>query len=204
MNGAGFGIASTAMGTIVASIIPPERRGEGISYYAMSNALASAIGPFLGMFIIRLGSFSIIVSLVAMLLVVSLISVFFLKVPEVELTKEQAANMKGFALKNFFEAKAIPISFIGILIGIGLSSILSFIAAYVRDINLVDAGSFFFIVYAAATLISRSFTGRLFDQKEKGKILSCTRPSCCSRWVWWSLVNRIKVGCFCRQGYWLV
>lgn len=171
LNGAGFGIASTATGTIVASIIPPERRGEGISYYAMSNALASAIGPFLGMFIIRLGSFSIIVSLVAILSAVSLISVFFLKVPEIELTKEQAANMKGFALKNFFEAKAIPISFIGILIGIGLSSILSFIAAYVRDINLVDAGSFFFIFYAAATLISRSFTGRLFDQKGENFVM---------------------------------
>jgi len=171
LNGAGFGVASTATGTIVASIIPPERRGEGISYYAMSNALASAIGPFLGMFIMRLGSFSMIVGLVAILLVVSLISVFFLKAPEVELTKEQAANMKGFALKNFFEAKAIPVSFIGVLIGIGMSSILSFIAAYVRDINLVDAGSFFFIIYAAAILISRSFTGRLFDQKGENFVM---------------------------------
>ena len=38
-------------GTIVASIIPSERRGEGIGYYALSVTLAAAIGPFLGMFI---------------------------------------------------------------------------------------------------------------------------------------------------------
>lgn len=46
LHGMGFGIASTATGTIVASIIPQGRRGEGIGYYALSNTLASAVGPF--------------------------------------------------------------------------------------------------------------------------------------------------------------
>lgn len=33
------------------------------------------------------------------------------------------------------------------------------------DIDLVSTASFFFIVYAAAVLVSRPFTGRLLDQK---------------------------------------
>lgn len=46
LNGAALGIASTATGTIVAKIIPHERRGEGTGYYALSVTLAAAIGPF--------------------------------------------------------------------------------------------------------------------------------------------------------------
>lgn len=45
LNGVGFGIASTATGTIVASIIPNERRGEGtkgkllvLSYFSQARS----------------------------------------------------------------------------------------------------------------------------------------------------------------------
>ena len=45
LNGIGYGITSTATSTIVSSIIPTTRRGEGINYYALSMSLAAAIGP---------------------------------------------------------------------------------------------------------------------------------------------------------------
>ncbi|MBP2650849.1 MAG: major facilitator superfamily 1 [Firmicutes bacterium] len=171
LHGAAFGIAATATGTIAASVIPHERRGEGISYYAMSLALASAIGPFLGMFINQQGSFNMVLLLAAILVLASLIAVLFLRVPEAELTEEQLVKMKGVALSNFFEAQAIPISLVSIFIGLGYSSILSFMAVYAREINLADAGSFFFIVYAIATLISRPLTGRWFDQKGENFVM---------------------------------
>lgn len=46
LNGAALGIASTATGTIVAGIIPNERRGEGTGYYALSVTLAAAVSAF--------------------------------------------------------------------------------------------------------------------------------------------------------------
>lgn len=171
LHGVGFGIASTATGTVVASIIPNERRGEGTSYYAMSVTLASAIGPFLGMFLNQQGSFSMMLALVVMLLTVSLITVFFLQVPEAVLTKAQLDEMKGFALNNFFEVKAIPISIISVFVGLGFSSILSFLTSYTREINLIDAGSFFFIVYATSILLSRPLTGRWFDRKGENFVM---------------------------------
>jgi len=57
LNGAAMGIASTATGTIVAKIIPNERRGEGTGYYALSLTVAASIGPFLGMFITQHATF---------------------------------------------------------------------------------------------------------------------------------------------------
>lgn len=171
LHGAGFGISATATGTIVASIIPNERRGEGTGYYAMSTTLASAIGPFLGMFLNQQGSYNMIFVLCGILLSVCFIAAFFLKVSEVELTKEQLDKMKQFTLNNFFESKAFPISIISVFMGFGYSSILSFLSSYTKEINLVYAGSFFFIVYAMSILVSRPFTGRWFDQKGENSVM---------------------------------
>ncbi|WP_145089020.1 MFS transporter [Sporomusa sp. KB1] len=171
LHGAGFGIAATATGTIVANIIPKERRGEGVGYYAMSTTLASAIGPFLGIYLNNHVSFDMIMGLCAILLAVSYIAVFFLKVIAPELTEEQLNNMKQFTLNNFIEFKALPIAIIGALLGFCFSSILSFLAPYTREINLIDAGSTFFVAYSVVILISRPVTGRLFDQKGENIVM---------------------------------
>jgi len=171
LHGAGFGISATATGTIIASIIPNERRGEGISYYAMSVTLASALGPFIGMFLNQQGSFNMIVILAAVLLAASLLVVFFLQVPEAELTKQQLEAMKELSLNNFFEKMAVPISIVSIFIGMGFSTILSFLSSYTREINLADAGNFFFMVYAVSILLSRPLTGRWFDRKGENFVM---------------------------------
>lgn len=171
LNGAAMGIASTATGTIVASIIPDERRGEGTGYYALSVVLAAAFGPFLGMFILNHGGISVNFMLCILLLVLSFIAMFFLQVPSIELSKEQLSKMKKISFHSFFEVKAIPIAIVGLLIGLGYSSILTFLSAYTQELNLVDVGSFFFVVYAAFVLVSRPFTGGLFDRKGENFVM---------------------------------
>ncbi len=165
LNGAALGVASTATGTIVAKIIPHERRGEGTGYYALSVTLAAAIGPFLGMFLGQHAGYNMNFTLCIILLALSFGAVFFVNVPKIEFTKDQLANMKGFSFHKFFEPKAFPIAVIGFFIAFGYSSILTFLTSYAKEINLVDVGSFFFIVYAVFILVSRPFTGRWFDQK---------------------------------------
>jgi len=171
LHGAAFGIASTAAGTIVTSIIPAKRCGEGLGYYMLSVTLATAIGPFLGMFISQHGSFSLIFVACAISAVLSFASALFLSVPEIALTKEQLEAMKGFNFKSFFEPKAIPISIVCGVIYFCYSSVLSFLTVYSREIHLVDAASLFFIIYAVVVLFSRPYTGRLFDSKGENSIM---------------------------------
>lgn len=171
LNGAALGIASTATGTIVAKIIPNERRGEGTGYYALSVTLAAAFGPFLGMFLGQHAGYNMNFALCIILLAISFIAVFFVKVPKIEFTKEQLEKMKGFSIHNFFEAKAVPIAIIGFFIAFGYSSILTFLTSYAKEINLVDVGSFFFIIYAVFIIVSRPFTGRWFDQKGENLVM---------------------------------
>ena len=171
LHGAALGIASTATGTIVASIIPSERRGEGIGYYALSTTLAAAIGPFLGMFINQHASFNVNFILCTILIVFSFVTSLVLHVPKVEFTKEQLEKMNKFKMSNFFEPNAIPISIISAFIGLGYSGVLSFLTSYAIEIHLVDVASFFFIFYAAAILVSRPFTGRWFDTKGENFVM---------------------------------
>jgi MFS family permease len=42
---------------------------------------------------------------------------------------------------------------------------MSFLSFYSESINLVTAGSYFFLIYAIVILLSRPFTGRLMDTK---------------------------------------
>ncbi len=173
LNGAALGIASTATGTIVAKIIPNERRGEGTGYYALSVVLAAAVGPFLGMVLTNHTGIMMNFVLCIILLAFSFIAIFFLKVPAMSFKNTQPVQGKGngFSLFQFFEKKAIPIGIIAFVVAFGYSSILTFITTYTQEINLVDIGSFFFVVYAAFSIASRPFTGRLFDIKGENWVM---------------------------------
>jgi predicted MFS family arabinose efflux permease len=76
-----------ATGTIAANIIPSDRRGEGVSYYAMSTTLASAVGPFLGMYLMQRVTFDKVVVLCASLTAISYVAFLSLK--------ERAADDSG-------------------------------------------------------------------------------------------------------------
>ncbi|KKE79979.1 MFS transporter [Oceanobacillus caeni] len=171
LHGAAFGVASTATGTIVQHIIPDTRRGEGTGYYGLSTTLASAVGPFFGILINQHLGFRMNFVACTALIGISFLVSLFLKVPNVEFHKDPLEKEKGFKLSDFFEAKAIPISIVSILIGISYSSVLSFLTVYAQEINLVNAAGFFFVVYAIATLVTRPYMGKLFDMKGDNAVM---------------------------------
>lgn len=170
LHGLTLGIASTATGTIVAQIIPVTRKGEGIGYYSMSATLATAIGPFIGLYMSQHTSFQVIFGFCLALGILSFITSFFAYVPAIE-KSTKIQETKGFKLSNFVEPKALPIAFITLAVAFCYSSVLSFINFYAIEIDLVETASFFFIVYALAVLVSRPFTGRLMDIKGANYIM---------------------------------
>lgn len=165
-HGIGLGIASTATGTMIAQAIPASRRGEGIGYFSMSTVMATAIGPFFGIFMSQHYPFHMLFVLCLSLSVVTLIMFFFVN----ETVKQPASNKqevvrKRIGLSNFIERKALPISIITLFVALAYSGVLSFISFYAKEINLVETASFFFLVYAIVVLLSRPFSGKLLDVK---------------------------------------
>lgn len=171
LHGVSFGITTTATATIVSDIVPNERRGEGIGYYSLSQILATAIGPFIGMFLSEYGSYTMIFAACTIVSLISFIMLPFLTLRKNKVKEEQIEEARGFKLSNFVEPRAIPISIVCLLIYMCYSSIVSFLNVYAKEINLVDAASLFFLIYAIVVLISRPIVGKMFDLKGENLIM---------------------------------
>ena len=148
VNGFAYGVTSTATSTIVATVIPKTRRGEGINYYGLSLSLAAAIGPFLGILMLSITNFTFIVAFCVALVILCIIGAFLLKFEEPTFSAEVVEEEKGTRISDFLEPRVNSISLVSILVGLSYSGILGFMASYTREVNLVEAGTLFFVVYA--------------------------------------------------------
>ncbi len=171
LHGAAFGMITSVAATVAANIIPKERRGEGLAFFGLSVTLATAIGPFLGMYLYRFESYDMVFTVSAAAALMALLFGIFTATSEVKLTANQTAELTGFKLRNFLEPKAIPICILVTVIYMCYSSLTSFLTPYAREIDLLESASFFFLVYAIVVFVSRPFIGRIFDMKGANVIM---------------------------------
>ena len=164
LHGLALGVGSTAAGTAVAHIIPPDSKAEGIGHYSLSTTLASAIGPFLGLWLLQHAGFNWIFALCLVIAVLGLLAATWLKVPEIDPSHKEIRGLE-FSFGRLLEARAIPVAAVTFLGGLCYASVLAFINVYAAELDLVAAASFFFIVYSVVVLCSRPVTGRLMDRK---------------------------------------
>ena len=54
LHGGPFGALTVANSTVAIDVLPSSRRTEGIGYYGLSNNLAMAIAPTIGIFLYKL------------------------------------------------------------------------------------------------------------------------------------------------------
>src|SRR5690625_1464511 len=164
IQGIGVGIATTATGTIVAQVIPKSRTGEGIGYFSSSIVLAQAIGPLIGIFLLTGSSYTSIFVLSLLMGVVCFLMAFFIKEPQVEVEEEEESVKTGFRITNYIEKTTLPVAVIMLIAGVAYSSILSFISTYAAEIDLMEVGTMYFVVYAIVVLITRPISGKMLDQ----------------------------------------
>ncbi|MGW7975070.1 MFS transporter [Staphylococcus xylosus] len=170
LHGIAFGLSSTATGTISSRIIPEKRKGEGIGYYALSVTTASAIGPFCGIILNQQFGFQSIFIVSLIVIIAALIMALLIKgLPKVSVQTSNTEKITGVAA--YIQKEALPISFVIIFVGIAYSSVLSFLTVYTEQINLATASSFFFIVYAVSTFVTRPFTGKIYDNYGENKVM---------------------------------
>lgn len=163
LHGAGMGMATTVTSTIIAHIVPPQRRGEGIGFFSLSPVLANSIGPFVGLLLSQYFGFSPIFALSLVLSFIGLAISFILRIPLTSAPK--TASTRGIHLSNFIEPKVVPVCLMILIGGFCYSGVVSFLSFYAQEVGVVKAASVFFMVFAVAILLSRPFTGRLFDIK---------------------------------------
>ncbi|ASS77068.1 MFS transporter [Tumebacillus algifaecis] len=162
VHGFGWGLTTTAYGTIVADIIPAQRRGEGMGYYGLSSNLAMALAPLLGIWLMESYGFGLVFAISTGLTVLAILLSQLIKIaPPVrrEPTADASAGKEGL-----FEKKAFFPSFLVLFIAISYGGIVSFITLFAQEVGIANVG-WFFLANAVMVMLVRPFAGVLFDRK---------------------------------------
>lgn len=161
VQGVGWGYSTTATGTIATDLIPPKRRGEGLGYFGLSGNIALAFGPSLGLALYGKISFTWLFIIAASLGLVAFILSNFITYKPVKQTddKREATKRKW----DIFEKSAIKPSVLLFFITLTFGGIATFLPVYTEQEN-IGGIEIYFLLYALFLLISRSFSGRLYDR----------------------------------------
>lgn len=156
IHGFGWAGSTTSAGAIVADIIPPQRRGEGMGYYGMFSNLAMAIGPALGLFLITNVSFDSAFYVSAILATMAFFLTFFLRVPPV-------LRGEGDAKPVFFEPTSFQPGLVMFFVTLTWGGIVSFLPAYAYSLGITDIG-LYFTIYAVVLMAIRPVAGMISDR----------------------------------------
>ena len=170
LHGATYGVASTCTSDIIAKIVPPARRGEGLGYYALSITVSTAVGPLLGMTLSP--NYDLVFTVGLVMYSTALLFACLVHVPEETLTEEQVREAKSFTLNNMLQLSALPLGFVTMVFFLAYSGVLSFISAYAESIDMVRTASFFYVAVSMGTLLSRLTTGKVFDSRGPNGIIT--------------------------------
>ncbi|MGO4547653.1 MFS transporter [Paenibacillus sp. 2TAB23] len=178
VHGVGFGISTTLYGTVASDIIPASRRGEGMGFFGTGNAVAISLGPFLGIWLMEEYGFSALFIVGACILLLAIVFTAFVKGDtKAERVKVQAAAERTSFMLRFVEPKALMPSLLGLLVGLSLGGVISFITLFGKETGVQNIG-FFFLVLALSEFLIRFVSGRIFDTKGRFWVLFPAAVSC--------------------------
>ena len=163
LHGAVFAVGTTTVATLAALILPMERKGEGIGYFAVFSNLAMVVGPFFGLFSISQNEFSPLFLGCITLAILSFWCSNRKPLPEsiIEPVSKTAAS---FNITNFIEPKALPMALIGGFVFFAYAGVLVFIPLYTKLLGLSAYTSIFFAVFACSIVLTRPIVGKIFDR----------------------------------------
>jgi MFS family permease len=160
LNGVGFGVATTAGGTIAADMVPKTRLGEGMGFFGVTMGIPLAVAPPLGLWLVGRGDYADLFWLGALFTAVSLALAAILRAP---VRDKREAPVGRSRLSSMFERTALYPSALMFLLISSFGLILALLALYGKERGLGSVG-IWFTVYAVILTLARSVGGRLSDR----------------------------------------
>lgn len=164
LHGLAWGLAIPAGQTAVVDVIPFSRRGEGIGLYGMAMALGMALSPAVGLLVAGdNGNYDLIFILGAGLGAMNIfiaLKVRYLPAP---------AERPPISMQNIFEVTSLPVGLTAFFGFMGYGTIMNWSAVIAAEIPGASA-SFSFLWMAVGTILSRLFSGRVYDQRGPGLV----------------------------------
>jgi len=159
LNGAAFGVSTTAGGTIAADLVPKARLGEGMGFVGVTMGIPLAVAPPLGLWLAARGDYADLFWLGALFTAISLALAAMLRGPA-EAREISAVRSR---LSSMFERTAVYPSALMFLLISSFGLILALLALYGKERGFGSVG-IWFTVYAIVLTLARSVGGRLSDR----------------------------------------
>ncbi|WML42661.1 MFS transporter [Neobacillus sp. PS3-40] len=160
VQGAGWGLSTTASGTIATDFIPPNRRGEGMGYFGLSGNIAMAFGPSLGLALTSKISFSLFFFICAGLGFAALLFSSKIKFKKVI----QKPIKSGAGKSGLYEKSALQPSILLFFLTTTFGGIAAFLPLYTAQKH-ISGIQWYFLLYALAVMLTRTFAGTWYDKK---------------------------------------
>jgi MFS family permease len=177
LHGVAFGIGSTATATIVGMVTPRSRQGSAMGYYLLSQSVATAIGPFIGLLVITGNSYNGVFAtcVLANIAGLALMPLIYKRIPgPAASTGELAGGNTArtspaeenarFRPGNYLAAWVVPLACVSMVTLICFNGVVAFIGDFAGRQGLYAVAQYYFIIYTAVIIACRPFTGRLFDR----------------------------------------
>lgn len=165
LHGVSLAFFATSVHALVADLVPPLRRGEGVGNFGIAISLAMAAAPPLGTVILEGSSFFALFSVSAATGLVATISSWIMREPR--RPREASPRSTTAAL---LEPSAFFPALIIFLFCLTYGAVTPFVALFAMERDLGNPG-LFFTVYSLVITALRSETGHLSDLHGRGKVI---------------------------------
>ena len=160
LHGFSFGMLTTAGNTLVIDVMPSSRRGEGLGYYGVTNNLAMAFGPMVGLFVISSGNYTLLFLTSLITGIVGLVLGALVRAPRKKIEKTEFK----LSADRFFLKEGIRACFAFFLLAIPYGMTTSYMALYAASSGITHNAGLFFTVMAAGLITSRLNSGKRVDR----------------------------------------
>ena len=181
LHGAPFGSVTVANSTAAIDVLPSSRRNEGIGYYGMSNNLAMAIAPSVGIFIYKYTeSFELLFWLALAIALIGMIIDSTLKYETNNSKPKKPQEQETHKLLDrFFLTRGWLIAVNMVFYGLCFGILSNYLAIYSKEVMGITGGTgTYFIILAVGLIASRLQgskalrQGKLTMNAAEGTILS--------------------------------
>ena len=176
LHGGPFGALTVANSTVAIDVLPSSRRTEGIGYYGLSNNLAMAIAPTIGIFIYKLTqSFELLFWIALVVACAGWLVDSTVELKEKEIVK----NKSKLSLDRFFLLRGWLLGANMVAFGFSFGVLSNYLAIYGKEVLGITGGTgTYFMLCSIGLMLSRLQggkplrQGRLTHNAAEGMVIS--------------------------------
>ena len=158
LHGIGLSFSNSTTATVASDVICRPRFAEGMGYFGMATALASAIAPALGLSLMESFGFGTLYAVAAGIAGLGLVLFAFVRTRKVNVPK------KKLDLRTIINRDSLPATATMLVFMLTFGALENFVAIFAAE-NSLPSGSIYFIVMSVMLLVVRITLGKLVDQR---------------------------------------